>query len=222
MTQVAEVIEKKKLVVKVPTGIVRNEEKYLSNDEFVMYARLCFLYFRSYNKKEIKLDHKKLMRFLKISDTRTFKSRLKKLYKLGLIEEEISKLPTKGTLTIVFNEKVYEEDKHFTMMNADVFNYWVNDQIDEYAFRQVFYYKSHINLDDKERDRSYCFVGYETLVKRLKISKTKVKEANKQLEVAKLLKIVIHKLGTNYEYGENDELVFDRYNNHYYVAKSLH
>lgn len=216
-----ETIEKKKLFVKIPTGIVRNEEKYLSNDEFVMYARLCFLYFRNYNNKEIELDHKKLMRFLNISDTRTFKSRLKKLYKLGLIENEIAKLPTKGNLTIIFNEKVYEEDEHFTMMNADIFNHWQHDQIDEYAFRQVFYYKSHINKDDKERDRSYCFVGYETLVKRLKISKTKVNEANEQLKKAKLLKVVAHKLENTDTYDENDELVFTKYNNHYYVHNSL-
>lgn len=217
----SEVVEKKKLHVKVPSGIVRNEEKYLSNDEFLLYARLCFLYFRNYNIKEIKLDHKKLMNFLDISDTRTFKSRLKKLYNLGLIENEITKLPTKGTLTIVFNEKVYEEDQHFTMLNANIFNHWRKGEIDEYAFRQVFYYKSHINKDDKERDRSFCFVGYDTLVKRLKISKTKVNEANDQLNKAKLVKIVPHKLETNHEYDENDELIFDRFNNHYYVANSL-
>ena len=136
---------KKKIFIKVASGIVRNENLYLSNDEFVLYARLCFLYFRNYQNKKIELDHKKLKIFLKISDTRTFKNRLKKLYKLGLIETEVSKLPTKGNLTIVFNEKVYEEDEHFTMMNADIFNHWAYDQIDEYSFRQLFYYKSHIN-----------------------------------------------------------------------------
>lgn len=213
--------EKKKLHVKVPSGIVRNEKDYLSNVEFVMYVRLCFLYFRNYQNKEIKLDHKKFMLFLKILDTRTFKSRLKKFYKLRLIENEITKLPTKGTLTIVFNEEVYEEDEHFTMVNADIFNYWRNDQIDEYAFRQVFYYKSHINKEDKEHDRSFCFVGYETLVKRLKVSKTKLQEANEQLVDAKLIKIVKHKLEPTYEYDESDELVYDRFNNHYYVHNSM-
>lgn len=213
---------KKKLYVKVPSGIVRNEDKYLSNDEFLMYSRLCFLYFRNYQNKEIDLDHKKLMQFLKISDTRTFKNRLKNLYKMGLIENEIIKLPTKGNLIIIFNEKVYEEDKHFTLMSTELFSYWKNEQINEYAFRQVFYYKSHINLNDKERDRSFCFIGYDTLVKRLKISKSKVKEANEQLRKSKLIKIKKQVLETTHEYDENDELVFDRYNNHYYVANSLH
>ena len=213
---------KKKLYVKVPTKVVRNEEDYLSNAEFVLYARLCFLYFRNFQDKEITLDHKELMRFCKVNDTRTLKSRLKKFYKLGLIEEEVSKLPTKGYLTIIFSEKVFGEDEHFTMLNADIFNYWKNDQIDEYAFRQVWYYKSHINLHDTERDRSFCFVAMETLADRLRISKGKVHDANNQLKKLKLIQVVKHKLETNYEYNEADELVFTKYNNHYYVANSLH
>ena len=74
---------------------------------------------------------------------------------------------------------------------------------------------------DKDRDRSFCFVGYDTLTARLKISKTKVKEANEQLEKAKLIKIVAHQLENTNGYNDNDELVFDRWNNHYYVANSL-
>lgn len=212
---------KKKLFVKIPSSIVRNEETYLSNDEFVLYARLCFLYFLNYQDKKIELDHKSLMRFLKISDTRTFKRRLKKLYQLGFIDDEVTKLPTKGNLIIQFNETIYDDDKHFTKLDASIFNYWSFDKIDEYAFRQVFYYKSHINKDDKERDRSFCFVGYDTLVKRLKISKTKINDANNQLESAGLLKIVPHKLETDYSYNDNDELIFTRYNNHYYLDNAL-
>jgi predicted transcriptional regulator len=214
--------KKKKLYVKVPTYIVRNEEFYLSNDEFILYARLCFLYFRNYQEKEIELDHKKLKNFLNINDTRTFKNRLKRLHTLGLIENEITKLPTKGTLKIIFNEKVYEEDKPFTLMSTELFTYYRNEQINEYAFRQVFYFKSHINMNDKEQDRSFCFVGFETLAERLKVSNTKINEANEQLKKAKLIKIKKHVLEENGEYNENDELVFTRYNNHYYVHSSMH
>ncbi|WP_251033652.1 hypothetical protein [Bacillus sp. ISL-75] len=152
--------ERTKLYIHVPSNVVRNEDDiYLSNDEFLLYARLCFLYFRNYQENEIEFDHKKLMVFLKISDTRTYKSRLQKLFKFGLIETEINKLPTKGNMRISFNSKAYENCSHFTKISAELFTYWRNDQIDEYAFRQVFYYKSHINMDDKENDKSYCFVG---------------------------------------------------------------
>lgn len=214
--------DKKKLYIKVPSRIVRNEDIYLSNDEFLMYSRLCFLYFRNYGEREIELDHKKLMQFLKISDTRTFKSRLNKLFNLGLVEERITKLPTKGNLMITFNDEVFEDNTPFTMISTELFTYWKNDQIDEYAFRQVFYYKSHINMKDNEKDRTYCFVGYETLAKRLKISKTKVEDANEQLKKVKLIKVKKHQLEETGVYDQNDELVFNRYNNHYYVANKLH
>lgn len=216
-----ETIEKKKLYVHIPTKIVRNDDIYLSNDEFAMYARLCFLYFLNYKEKEMEFDHKKLMTFLHISDTRTFKKRLNSLYELGLIENKIEKLPTKGTMFITFNDKV-GEDGHFTKMSSEVFSYYKNEQIDEYALRQIFYYKSHINVNDRERNRKYCFVGYETLVERLKISKSKVEDANKQLKKTKLIRVEKHKLAHNTTYNENDELIFERYNNHYYVKESLH
>lgn len=213
--------QNKKLYIKVPTSVVRNENYFLSNQEFFMYARLCFLYFRNYKKKEIEIDHKRFMRFLKISDTRTFKNRLKKLYEVGLIENEINKLPTKGSLKIILNDDIYNKDKHFTMLSSELFSYFIKEQIDEYAFRQIFYYKSHINMNDEERDRSFCFVSYDTLVKRLKISKSKVIKANRQLEKANLIKIEAHELETNYEYDEYDELIFNKFNNHYYVANAL-
>jgi len=217
-----EVKEKKKLHIKVPTKVVRNDNGiFLSNADFLLYARLCFLYFRNYQKEEILIDHRKLMNFLKINDTRTLKKQLNNLRANKLIKSEHDKLPTKGNLKVIFNSEIYGTDDYFTMLSAEIFTYYNNEQINEYAFRQIFYYKSHINITDKERDRSFCFVGFELLVSRLKVSKTKIVEANQQLKKAKLIEIKKHKLEHDYIYNEEDELVFDRYNNHYYVANSL-
>jgi predicted transcriptional regulator len=213
---------KNKLYVHIPTYIVRNEDIYLSNDEFVFYARLCFLYFREYQEKEIVVNHQKLRSFLKIADTRTFKKRLQRLYKVGLVENEIKNLPTKGTLTIVFNEEAYKKGDHFTRLSAEVFSYWLNEQIHEYAFRQLFYYTSHINLNDEDKTKWYCFVGFETLTKRLKISRSSVESANKQLEEAKLVKVKVGQLQNTNTYNDCDELIFHRPNNEYHVANKLH
>jgi hypothetical protein len=157
-----------------------------------------------------------------MNDARTFRKRLKNLYAAGLIENEINKLPTKGSLQIVFNEKIYNETESFTLISAELFNYYELDQIDEYAFRQIIYYKSHINMKDKKSDRTFCFVGYDTLTKRLKIAKRKVQDANEQLIKNKLINVKKHKLETEYTYNEDDELIFERFNNHYYVAQFLH
>jgi hypothetical protein len=221
--------KKDKLFVKVPTSIVRNEDIYISNDEFIVYVRLCFLHFRNYGGKEMQVDHKKLMSFCLINDTRTFKKRMKALYDAKLILNEVNKLPTKGALTIEMNDDYFKEGVIFTNLSVEIFSYFNNGQtdtqpegrIDEYAFRQIFYYKSHINKKDKKRDRSFCFVGYETLAERLRISKTKIKAANDQLSKLRLVKIVEHALEWSGEFTQNDELYINRYNNHYYVANSL-
>lgn len=221
--------KKENLFIKIPTSVVRNEDFYISNDEFILYAWLCFLHFRNYRKEKLEVDHKILKSFCLISDPRTLRKRLMALYKVGLILTEVTKLPTKGKLTLEMNDDYFKEGVIFTKLSVKIFSHYNNAQadtqnekrIDEYAFRQIFYYKSHINTKMKDRDRSFCFVGFDTLIKRLKIGKTKIKEANDQLVKAELLEIKRHKLGHDDNYNDADELIFDRYNNHYYVDSSL-
>lgn len=208
------------LYIKIPSHIVRNEKFYLSNSEFLLYAKLCFLYFRNYYNNDIELKHKDLMLSLKMTDTRTLKKYLNNLYRNKLIHNEIKTFPKRGNLIIQFNGEVYDNDEHFTIISAKLFTYYENDQINEYAFRQAVYYKSHIN--PKEVNRNFCFVGYSRLSEVLKISRSKIKEANEQLRKNKLIKIVSHKLEPTYEYDEKDDMTYDRYNNHYYVSKSLY
>lgn len=209
----------KKYVVQVPTNVVRNEDIFLNNGEFLLYARLCFLYFRNYKDEEIRLDHRKFMCNLNISDTRTLKKRLNKLYECELIRNKIDKFPKQTETVIMINSDRINGCKHFTQLNTKVFTY--QEKINEHAFRLLFYYKSHINMDDKERDRSFCFVGVRTLKQRLKMSSDTIKEANDMLKKNKLIKIEKHKLKTDYEYDEMDELIFDRYNHHYKLNDEL-
>lgn len=201
--------------VQVPTYIVRNEEIHISNDAFLLYVRLCYLYFRNYQQEEMKVDHKKLMCNLGIYDTRTFKKRLTELSKVGLIHNEIISLPRKGEITILFNGDVLKNG-HFTMMDCKLFDYL--EKINEHAFRLLFYYKSHIN---KKENKHYCFVGIETLKVKLKMGSDTINKANELLVKCKLLKIHKHKIETTYTYDEKDELIFDKYNNHYIVDEKL-
>lgn len=203
--------------IQVPTNVVRNEDIYIDNGSFLLYARLCFLYFKNYRNAEIKIDHKKLMRNCYISDTRTLKKRLDVLYKVGLIENKIDKLPKKNEIVILFNEKIIK-DKLFTKMEVSIFNYL--EEVNEHSLRLLFYYKSHINKDS-EKGLDYCFVGIETLKVRLKMGSDTIKEANDKLKEQKLIKIIKHEIKTEHTYDENDELIFDRYNNHYIVNEKL-
>ena len=208
--------------IKVPTNVVRNDGYKLKNGTFVLYVNLVWNYFinNSTNKSELILDHRSIMFNSMISDTRTFKRRLKELYQAGLIKNEIMRIPPRGTIVIQFNEEKYltECEKNFTKINRSILTYYRNGQIDDYSIRQIFYYMSHINLST---GNDYCFVSFETLSDRLMVSKDKISEANEMLEKAKLIKIKKHKLAPTSEYDEFDALVYDRYQNHYYVDKSM-
>lgn len=205
--------------VKVPTNIIRNEDVHLSNGSFMLYVRLCLLYFKNHRKGELKVSHKKLMTNTGIIDTRTLKKRLKELHSNGLMLNEIKTFPKKGEMLIHLNGKVIDECKHFTMMNLMIFNYI--DQLDEHSFRLLFYYKSHINKDDKKNKRNFCFVGMNTLTERLKMAKKTIQAGNKLLVENKLIKIQKHKLEDSGTYDENDELIFEKYNNHYFIKDEL-
>jgi hypothetical protein len=210
--------------IKVPTDIIRNESVNISSGDFALYVRLCYLHFKSYHNPELKVDHKKLMINVGITDARTLKKRLKSLYENKLILNEITKLPKRGEVCILFNDKLVTESKVFTMMNFCVFNYI--GSINEHALRLIFFYKSYINkkkvdYDGEEKVKDYCFVGVETIKHQLKMGSSTILEANKLLTDNKLMKIKRQVLKTEYEYDENDELVYDRYHNHYHVDPML-
>lgn len=203
--------------VQVPTNVVRNEGLFIDNGDFLLYARLCFLYFRNYKNEEIKVDHKKLMANLGIADTRTLKKRLGSLRKNKLINNSVVSFPKRGEITLLFNSEVIK-DNYFTQMNVKLFD--MLGKIDEHSFRLVFYYKSHINKKD-EKGLDYCFVGIETLKNNLKMGSDTIKNANDTLKKCKLIKIEKHKLAHDDQYDENDELIYDRYHNHYKVNNEL-
>jgi len=205
--------------VKVPNEVIRNETVKISSGDFVLYLRLCYLYFKNYQKEEIEIDHKKLMINIGITDTRTLKKRLQSLHKNKLIKNEIKSLPRRGNMKIVFNSDFFQKGKYFTMMNTRIFNYI--HKLNEHSIRILFYYKSHINLNDEDKSKKYCFVGLETIKNNLKMGWDTLLKANDELTDYNLIRVVKHKLKTDYSYNENDELIFTKYNNHYYVSESL-
>lgn len=210
---------KEKLYLKVPTSIVRNDDFHITSDEFILYSLLCYFYFRKYREKEIVLNLRYVKEFFGIKDNRVLKNRLNKLNDYKLIENRICTLPRKNELTIVLNNNLYNSHDVFTLISTELFDLFKEGKINTHAFRLLMYYKSHINLHN---NNCYCFVGYETLVTKLKASKSTIFEANSQLKKERLIKVSKHKLEPAYEYNDLDKLIYTRYNNHYYVTNRLH
>lgn len=203
--------------MQVPNEIVRNEWFKLDAYAFAVYTRLKFMLFRNYGNNEIEFDHRKLMHKLHISDTRTLKKSFKQLHKEQIILEYIDKLPTKGALKVTFNPKV-EESKGFTQFYTDIYNYI--EDIGVIGLRLLFYYESRISRSGSEIS-PYCFAELRTIARELGIDKDTVKRYNDILKSKKLIKIDKHKLECTYDYDENDEIVFQKYNNHYYINENL-
>ena len=90
-----------------------------------------------------------------------------------------------------------------------------------YSITRVILIKMTIKIAQIKKGLFYCHVGFETLKVKLKMGSTTIQEANKQLTENKLIKIEKHKLENTGAYNEKDELIFDRYNNHYIVNEKL-
>ncbi|MEM4994933.1 hypothetical protein WKH56_20425 [Priestia sp. SB1] len=213
-TQSAVQNEKKMIKVQIPDEIIRNVECKLTACDFAIYSILKYHNFRQYGECEFKsLDHQKLKHKLYISDNRTFKKSLSSLHKQGFIINEIRRLPTKGGIDIIFNP-VPIESKKFTQLPATIFN--KIEHIGWTGFRLLYYYESYINRTE-EPSKHYCFAGQETISKHLGIDTDTIKKYNDILVKHKLLKIVKHKLECTYEYDDLDNLIYTKYNNHYFV-----
>lgn len=204
--------------IKISTRVVRNEGLYIDNESFHLYVTLCRLYFLNNQNSELDINHKEVMRNLRISKNETFKKYINGLFKAGLIFDEVNNLPRRSTLPVRLNPE-FLNDKPFTQLSLNIFNAYNELGISVDSFRLVFYYKSHINLHEHGRDRSFCFVGIRTLTDRLKIGNEKVIAANNDLKKKKIIKIEKHLLKHDHEYDEYDQMINSRFNNHYKIRE---
>lgn len=206
-----------KMIVQVPQDIVRNTCFTLSPYEFLLYARLQFLYFRGFKQsEEITFDHHKLRLNIGITDTRTLKKYFQKLHHVGLLKTEVTKIPKAKEMAVILNSKPQNiRLTPFTQLPATIFN-WVN-KLDEHfahAIRLLFYYKSYI-----DKEKKFAHMGFRRIMSELKISSNKIDECNDLLVKNKLLKIERFQLEPTYEYGEHDEMIFDKFTNHYTIRE---
>lgn len=203
---------KKKLFAQIPDEIIKNELFKIDAYTFSVYALLKHLHFRNFNNNEMQIDHNKLKHKLYISDNRTLKKALTELHKQQIILEYINKLPTKGALKLTFDPVPFKSKK-FTQLPVTVFN--KIEHIGVIGLRLLFYYESFINRKDKP-EKQFAFPAIETTAETLKINKETVIKYNEILRKNKLLKIQKHQLMWDGEY-DNDDLLYVKYNNHYFV-----
>ncbi|MGG3920419.1 hypothetical protein ABEV41_00465 [Geobacillus thermodenitrificans] len=205
---------KKKLQIQIPDEIIRNYCVDFNHYDFGVYAMLKYAHFRNpkQDKGKLEVDHKFIMNKLFINDSRTLKKSLNKLYKYGFIDSEVKRLPRNGALKLEFNPVPFKT-KTFTQLPANLIN--KIEHIGLIGYRLVYYYESYINRKDVI-SKQFCFVGQDTISDELNINKETIKKYNDILKKNKLITIKRHQLEFD-GYDDLDNVVFTKYNNHYYV-----
>lgn len=158
-------------------------------------------------------EHVKLP--LGINDNRTIKKSMDNLYKQKYILQPV-KIDSHSMGKIELNESLVKSKNKFT--HVYVSSLEMLSRIGQIGIRLLFYYESYTNRNDKIKASSqFCYTSLDTISKETGLTRKTIIKYNDILKKEKLLDIDIHKLGTDYRYDENDKVIFNRYNNHYYV-----
>ncbi|MNK97755.1 hypothetical protein D3C87_1181020 [compost metagenome] len=160
----------------------------------------------------LELDPNEFKRALDINDNRTLKKSLSSLFKNSYLRSEC-KIVRGKPLTIEINEERFKLNDNFTQLPTKLLS--MIKEIGCVGVRLLYYYESYI-IRSKVRNQ-FCYAAIDSIYTDTGISQKTILKYNELLRKAKLLKIEKHELKTDYEYTEADELIFTRYNNHYYV-----
>lgn len=200
---------KRKPFTQIPDNVVRNNK--ISSGEFVLLLKFKYQYYLNKNNKELIFDLNKLKCSMNINDSRTLKKYLLNLHEHKLIDiyGELT-----GRKPITFNLNIDKiEEKPFTQLPTSIMD--KIDKIDSTGIRLLYYYESYIVRSNVNKQFSYA--ALKTIERDTGINEKTIVKYNRILEKEKLLQVKKHKLSTEYNYTDNDDLIFDKYNNHYYV-----
>jgi hypothetical protein len=189
--------------------VVRDPNLNPSDFSTLLYLKLLSFYNSAMS---FEVDPKKLSLKLKMDDIRTLKKCIESLISNGYLLEGVE-FKRKSPISIRLSNEKLHQNPPFTQLPATVFEFI--ETINYFGVRLLYYYESYINRNGIHKQ--YCYPSIETIVKETGITKNTVTKYNDILVKNKLLKIEKHKLGTEYKYDEQDNLIFDRFNNHYYV-----
>lgn len=194
-------------MLQIPTEVIRNVNFIIDEKTFTVYAYLLYVKFRSYS-NEIEVDHNNLKRRTNITDNRTLRRCLDKLYDNKLISEKVEKFPIKKKLPITLLDTC--DMNWFTQLPMDIF--YDLDEIGYVGFRLLFYYESFINR--KKVTQLFSFPSYVNIKEDLNICNDSISKYNSILSNKKYITITKHE-------AEIDDFLDDgrfvRYNNHYRV-----
>lgn len=203
--------------IQIASEVVRDAN--LSDTEFVLYAKLVQLYHRTGKHEEFQIkEFKKLMNYLNIDDNRTFKKTWNKLYKRGLILNEIVNLPKKNPLVVRINAeyipKKNENPIKFTQLPHYLLDKYVLQNIGETGVRILYYLESYI---DRSKGEELAYPSQERIADETNNSRTTVSKYIDMMEQMKILEIQKFKYEGTGEHNEDGIEAFIKYQNKYKI-----
>lgn len=200
-----------KSVIQISNSIVR--DRNISNIEFLILLRLKYLIFENNGSGELHVDITKLRIKLGIADNRTLKRYLNSLQLKGYIYNQVKIERSAPSLVSLNLEMFTTPENQFTQLPLALLSR-INT-IGHTGIRLLYYFESYINR--KIVQNQFCFAAVITICKNTGMGKTTVKESVDILKKEKLLEVILHELKHDDQYNEKDELLYNKYNNHYYV-----
>ncbi|MDP9675196.1 putative transcriptional regulator [Paenibacillus jamilae] len=211
--------KRNKQSIHLPTSTVRDPN--INANDFCLILYLKYLTWRSGNRYEFDVSLSELKQFLNIQDNKTLKSSFNNIFREEYIIREIKKILPNSPIRFFLNQKKFDTDskldeKFFTYLPINILYGMKDRKLDRKEVRILYYIKSYINYSDPKKE--YCFTGIEkTMVKELNMGKNTIPKYTDMLVKKNLIRIEKNKLETSYQYDEEGNLIFTRYNNHYYL-----
>ncbi|OMD71199.1 hypothetical protein [Paenibacillus odorifer] len=205
--------KKKVQYIQIPNALIRDPN--LTSLDFLILIKLKQLQFINgsyefcFNSKE----HIKLP--LNINDNRTVKKSLDNLYKHKYILQPV-KIDSHSFGKVMLNSLLINAKNNYTHVYTSVMKKL--PLLGYNGFRLLFYYESYINRKAiGKASNQFCYTSIDTISKETGLTNKTIIKYNELLKKERFLDIDKHELGTDYRYDENDKVIFNRYNNHYFV-----
>lgn len=116
-----------------------------------------------------------------------------------------------------FDIKDRRDGEFFTQLPIRIMYALKEMRVTPKQVRLLYYIQSYIVFNSAN---NFCFVGLERMEKEVKMSRPTLIKTIKELTEMKLITVTKHNVGTSYQYNENDELIYTKFNNHYTVEYS--
>ncbi|KAF6626971.1 hypothetical protein H6F38_23230 [Paenibacillus sp. EKM208P] len=200
--------------IHIPNDTVRDSN--ITPNDFAIVLYLKMVVFDHGNTFEFDEDVNRIKYLTNIKDNKTLKKSLKNLYDNNYLLEKTPENFVQGKpVRFSLNRDKFETDTNFTMLPMTVLTMVSEGRITRECARLIYYYESRVNRNNK---RMFCFaseisISEETGIKAVKT----IRKHNSILKREKLIDIKKGKLGWDYQYDEDGNPIFGKYNNHYYV-----